>query len=56
MRKQVGKECISRYADDFRIFCRNKEDALRTKEAVTAWINREAEAGGIARENKDSQC
>ena len=29
---------IVRYADDFRIFCRNKEDALRTKEAVTAWI------------------
>lgn len=25
-------------ADDFRIFCRNKEDALRTKEAVTEWI------------------
>ena len=29
---------IVRYADDFRIFCRSKEDALRTKEAVTAWI------------------
>jgi len=29
---------IVRYADDFRIFCRNKEDAQNTKEAVTAWI------------------
>ncbi|WP_270270952.1 group II intron reverse transcriptase/maturase [Enterocloster clostridioformis] len=29
---------IVRYADDFRIFCRNKEDAVKTKEAVTAWI------------------
>lgn len=29
---------IVRYADDFRIFCRNKEDAIKTKEAVTAWI------------------
>ena len=42
---------IVRYADDFRIFCRNKEDALRTKEAVTAWIT-EAEVGGIARETR----
>ena len=39
MRKTGLKEMyIVRYADDFRIFCRNKEDALRTKEAVTAWI------------------
>ena len=29
---------LVRYADDFRIFCRNKEDAQNTKEAVTAWI------------------
>ena len=29
---------IIRYADDFRIFCRTKEDAVRTKEAVAAWI------------------
>ena len=29
---------IVRYADDFRIFCRNKEDAVKTKEAVSAWI------------------
>ena len=29
---------IIRYADDFRIFCRTKEDAVRTKEAVTKWI------------------
>lgn len=39
MRKTGLKEMyIVRYADDFRIFCRNKEDALRTKEAVTDWI------------------
>lgn len=29
---------IVRYADDFRIFCRNKGDAVKTKEAVSAWI------------------
>ena len=39
MRKTHLKEMyIVRYADDFRIFCRNKEDAVKTKEAVTAWI------------------
>lgn len=39
MRKTGLKEMyIVRYADDFRIFCRSKEDALKTKEAVTAWI------------------
>ena len=38
-RKTELKEMyIVRYADDFRIFCRNKEDAIKTKEAVTAWI------------------
>lgn len=29
---------IVRYADDFRIFCRSKDDAVKTKEAVSAWI------------------
>lgn len=29
---------IVRYADDFRIFCRTKEDANKAKEAVTKWI------------------
>lgn len=29
---------IIRYADDFRIFCKSKEDAVKTKEAVTKWI------------------
>ncbi len=38
-RKTELKEMyIVRYADDFRIFCRTKEDAIKTKEAVTAWI------------------
>ena len=39
MKKTNLKEMyIVRYADDFRIFCRNREDAQNTKEAVTAWI------------------
>ena len=29
---------IIRYADDFRVFCKTKEDAIKTKEAVTKWI------------------
>lgn len=29
---------IVRYADDFRIFCRNKSDALKTKIAITQWL------------------
>lgn len=29
---------IIRYADDFRIFCRNKEDAIKTKIAVEKWL------------------
>lgn len=29
---------IVRYADDFRIFCRNKSDAVKTKIAVTQWL------------------
>lgn len=29
---------IVRYADDFRIFCKTREDAEKTKEAVTKWI------------------
>ena len=29
---------IVRYADDFRIFCRNKSDAEKTKIAVTQWL------------------
>ena len=39
MRRTNLKEMhIVRYADDFRIFCRSKEDAVKTKEAVTKWI------------------
>lgn len=30
---------IVRYADDFRIFCRNKTDAEKTKIAVTQWLS-----------------
>lgn len=30
---------IVRYADDFRIFCRNKSDAEKTKIAVTQWLS-----------------
>lgn len=39
MRKTNLKELyIIRYADDFRIFCRTYEDAVRSKEAITQWI------------------
>ena len=41
MRKETKlKEMyIVRYADDFRIFCRTKTDAERTKIAVTQWLS-----------------
>ena len=40
MRKSNLKEMfIVRYADDFRIFCRNREDAEKTMEAVTRWMD-----------------
>ena len=40
MRKTGLKEMyIVRYADDFRIFCRTKADADRTKVAVTQWLS-----------------
>ena len=39
MRRTDLKEMyIVRYADDFRIFCRNREDAEKTMVAVTNWI------------------
>lgn len=40
MRKTRLKEMyIVRYADDFRIFCRTKADAEKTKIAVTQWLS-----------------
>lgn len=40
MRNTKLKEMyIVRYADDFRIFCRNKSDAEKTKIAVTQWLS-----------------
>jgi len=40
MKKTQLKEMfIVRYADDFRIFCRTKTDAERTKTAVTQWLS-----------------
>ncbi len=39
MRKTALKEMyIVRYADDFRIYCRTRKDAVRTKTAVTLWL------------------
>lgn len=39
MRKTNLKEMqIVRYADDFRIFCRNRQDAERAKIAITKWL------------------
>lgn len=40
MRKTGLKEMyIVRYADDFRIFCRTRSDAVKTKFAVTQWLS-----------------
>lgn len=40
MRKTKLKEMyIVRYADDFRIFCRTKTEAERTKIAITRWLS-----------------
>jgi len=40
MRKTKLKEMfIVRYADDFRIFCRTKKDAIKTKIAITQWLS-----------------
>lgn len=40
MRKTKLKEMfLVRYADDFRIFCRKKDSAERTKIAVTQWLS-----------------
>lgn len=40
MRKTKLKEMyIVRYADDFRIFCRTKTDAEKTKAAITQWLS-----------------
>ena len=39
MRRTNLKEMyIVRYADDFRIFCRTKDEAERTMKAVTQWL------------------
>lgn len=39
LRKTGLKEMwITRYADDFRIFCKSKSEAERTKEAVAEWL------------------
>ena len=39
LRKTALKECyIVRYADDFKIFCRTKEDAEKTYYAVKDWL------------------
>jgi len=40
MKKTRLKEMfITRYADDFRIFCRTKSDAEKTKIAITQWLS-----------------
>lgn len=39
LRKTALKECyIVRYADDFKIFCRKREDAIRLFEATKLWL------------------
>lgn len=37
-RTNLKEMYIVRYADDFRIFCRNKSDAQRAKCAITMWL------------------
>lgn len=39
-RTQLKEMYIVRYADDFRIFCRTKTDADKTRIAVTQWIEK----------------
>lgn len=39
-RTQLKEMYIVRYADDFRIFCRTKTDADKTRIAVTQWIGK----------------
>lgn len=39
MKKTKLKEMrIVRYADDFRIFCKSKQDAIKVKEEITSWL------------------
>lgn len=39
MRKTKLKEChLVRYADDFKIFCKNYQDAIRLKHATEQWL------------------
>lgn len=38
-RTNLKEMYIVRYADDFRIFCRNRSDAQRAKYAITMWLN-----------------
>lgn len=52
---QSERDVHCRYADDFRIFCRTKDVAERTKCAVTLWLKERAETGNFRKENKDSQ-
>ncbi len=37
--KKLKEMYIVRYADDFRIFCKDKKEARRIKEAVTQWLS-----------------
>lgn len=54
MRRTNLKEMyIVRYADDFRIFCRTKDEAERTMKAVTQWINGTSAFRGFANKNKE---
>lgn len=38
-RTDLKEMFIVRYADDFRIFCRTRSEAVRTKAAVTQWLS-----------------
>lgn len=47
---------IVRYADDFRIFCRSKDDAVKTMEAVTQWLEERLRLEVSPEKNTDSEC
>ncbi len=45
-----------RYADDFRVFCRYKESAEKTKIAITQWIEQRLKLEVSQEKNKNCKC
>ena len=36
--ESIGKRCVVRYADDFVIFCKNREDAEAARDEINSWL------------------